>query len=150
MNWPIIAADAVVVLHLAYVAFVLVGLILIYIGWWRGWRWVRNFWFRLLHLVMIGAVVLEMVFDIECPLTTWENNLREAGGDAKRGADFVARCVNDILFPNYTDDNRIYFTIAFYATGALIFLAMVLVRPRWPWAKQPGPPQVAAAKPWTP
>jgi hypothetical protein len=150
MNWHIIAADAIVILHLAYVLFVLVGLALIYIGWFCRWKWVRNFWFRLLHLVMIAAVVFEVCFDFECPLTTWENQLRAAGGDPLHGGDFVARCVNAILFPEYTDENRIYFTIGFYTVGALIFLAMVLVPPRWPWAKKPGPQTPAQGKRWLP
>jgi hypothetical protein len=39
-------ADAVLLVHTAFIAFVLFGLIAIVAGWWRGWAWVRNGWFR--------------------------------------------------------------------------------------------------------
>lgn len=133
LNGYIVAANAVVLFHLVYVAVVLLGLLLIGLGGVLKWKWVRNFWFRALHLSMMSVVVVETVFGIECPLTTWENQLRRAGGDDIRGGDFIARFANDLLFPTYTDDNRIYYTIAYYAVGALVFLTFFFVRPNWPW-----------------
>ena len=40
-------ADSLLVVHFAFVAFVVVGFILILAGLWCGWKWVRNFWFRI-------------------------------------------------------------------------------------------------------
>ena len=48
------------------------------------WAWVRNFWFRTIHLAMIAVVVAESLCGIVCPLTDWEDRLREAGGGAER------------------------------------------------------------------
>src|SRR5262249_30053427 len=45
-----LAADLVVVVHFGYVSFVLVGQVLILLGVMCRWRWVRNPWFRWLHL----------------------------------------------------------------------------------------------------
>ena len=56
-----LAADAVVIVHYAYVAFVAVGLLAILLGLVCGWRWVRNFWFRSLHLLAILVVAAEAV-----------------------------------------------------------------------------------------
>jgi hypothetical protein len=67
-------------MHFAYVTFVIVGLILTLVGAVLHWRWVRNFWFCLMHLSMIGVVVLEAWCGVVCPLTTWENELRELAG----------------------------------------------------------------------
>jgi len=67
-----LAADAVVIVHVAYVAFVAVGLLAILLGLVCRWRWVRNFWFRSLHLLAILVVAAEAVCGITCPLTTWE------------------------------------------------------------------------------
>ena len=39
-------ADAVLAVHFAYVAFVVLGMAAILLGIALGWRWVRNFWFR--------------------------------------------------------------------------------------------------------
>lgn len=54
-----LAADAIVVAHLIYVSFVIFGLVLILLGRALGWTWVRNSWFRVIHLSMIMIVVVE-------------------------------------------------------------------------------------------
>ena len=69
-------AALVLVVHVAYILFVVAGLALIWIGAWLGWRWVRNFWFRVLHLCAIALVALEAILGIACPLTVLEDQLR--------------------------------------------------------------------------
>ena len=44
------AADAILVVHVLFVLFVLLGVVAIYVGFWLSWSWVRNIWFRWLHL----------------------------------------------------------------------------------------------------
>jgi cytochrome c biogenesis protein CcdA len=68
-------ADLIVVFHTAYVSFVVFGLAAILIGAVFHWGWVRNFWFRAIHLTTIGIVVIEALAGITCPLTDWENRL---------------------------------------------------------------------------
>jgi hypothetical protein len=68
--------DIIVAIHLAYVGFVIFGLVAILPGALLKWRWVRNPWFRWIHLVMIVIVAAEALVDFECPLTTWERHLR--------------------------------------------------------------------------
>ena len=63
-----LAADAVVLVHFSYVAFVVVGLAAILLGLARRWGWVRNVWFRSLHLLAILVVAAEAVCGITCPL----------------------------------------------------------------------------------
>ena len=53
----LLAADAVLLLHVLFVAFVVVGLLLILAGRLLSWDWVRNWWFRVIHLGAIGIVV---------------------------------------------------------------------------------------------
>ena len=65
-----LAADFVVTLHAAYVGFVVIGFVLILLGVVRKWDWIRNLWFRLIHLAMILVVVAEAWLGIVCPLTT--------------------------------------------------------------------------------
>ena len=74
-----IMADTILVIHASFVAFVILGFIFIILGALRPWAWVRNMWFRLIHLLSIGVVVLEAWVGGICPLTEWENRLREAG-----------------------------------------------------------------------
>ena len=82
-------ADVVVFVHVAYVGFVVVGLFLIFLGRLLRWNWVRNFWFRAIHVTMIGIVVVEALFGITCPLTTWENRLREMNGETAYQGSFI-------------------------------------------------------------
>jgi hypothetical protein len=74
---PILLADIVVTVHLGFMLFVLIAQILIVVGWVLRWAWVRNFWFRFIHLASIGLVAGEALGKIECPLTTLERHLRK-------------------------------------------------------------------------
>ena len=70
------------------------GLVAILLGGWRKWRWVRNFWFRLLHFLMIAVVVVESLVGIVCPLTDWEDALREKAGETVEQGTFIGRMVH--------------------------------------------------------
>ena len=74
--WYGLAADLVVVVHILYVAYIVIGLWLIVAGLRRGWNWIRNPWFRSTHLLAILIVVYELIVKANCPLTTWEMRLR--------------------------------------------------------------------------
>ena len=82
-----LAADLTVVVHFAYVALVVVGLLAIFVGIARRRPWSRIFWFRSLHLLAIFVVVAEAMCGITCPLTIWEKQLRLLAGQAD--------CAND-------------------------------------------------------
>ena len=47
-------ANAVLIVHVCIVLFIIGGLVLTLIGGLRRWAWVRNFWFRAAHLLGIG------------------------------------------------------------------------------------------------
>src|SRR5882762_9670687 len=83
-------ADLIVAIHIAYVVYVVGGLVAILIGALRGRKWIRNPWFRVTHLLAILIVVIEIFLKLNCPLTTWENQARAAaqqpvGGSAEVG-----------------------------------------------------------------
>ena len=59
-------ADVILLIHAAFVLFVVAGQELILLGWWRDWAWVRNPWFRFAHLLAIGYVVMEAWLGIAC------------------------------------------------------------------------------------
>src|SRR5438045_612860 len=73
-------ADAVAVIHLSYVLCVVLGLLIILVGRALGWEWIRNRWFRIAHLAMIGFVIVRALVWAQCPLTWWERDLRVLGG----------------------------------------------------------------------
>ena len=129
MNVYRLLADLVVVVHFTYVAFVVLGMAAILLGIVLRWRWVRNFWFRIVHFLMIGVVVAEEFGGVVCPLTTWENTLRESAGESARVESFVGRWVHDLLF---CDAPAWVFTLAYCLFGALVLAAFVIAPPRRP------------------
>ena len=94
----LVAADAVLLLHILFVAFVVLGLLLIFIGNARGWSWVCNPWFRLAHLIAISVVVILSWFGIICPLTTIEMELRLHGGGAVYPGSFISHWLETLLY----------------------------------------------------
>ena len=122
-----LAAYAVGVFHFAYVAFLVVGLILIVIGIFRSWQWIRSHWFRYVHLTMIGFVVFEAWMGITCPLTTWENKFRRLAGETTYKGDFIANAVHDLLF---FDLPPTAFTVIYSAFGLLVFATFLIAPPR--------------------
>lgn len=91
-------ADAVLVLHVALVGFVVGGLVAIVIGNLRGWQWVNRLTFRLAHLTTIGFVVLQAWLGATCPLTLLESWLREQAGHASYSGSFIEHWLQAILF----------------------------------------------------
>ena len=124
-----ITADIILVIHTAFVTFVVLGLLLTVIGLLLRWRWVRNFWFRTAHLLAIGLVVLQAWAGVICPLTIWENQLREQAGQAGYSGSFVAHWLHRIL---YYQAEPWVFTVCYSVFGALVLAVWIFGRPRWP------------------
>lgn len=122
-----LAADLTLLLHSSFVAFVVVGLILIFAGKVLTWSWVRNPWFRWAHLAAINVVVLQAWFGVICPLTTLEMALRSRAGDAVYTGAFVAHWLETIL---YYDAPQWVFAVGYTAFGALVLASWFWVRPR--------------------
>jgi len=122
-----IAADAMLVMHALFIAFVVLGLLSILIGKLAGWRWVFNLRFRLAHLVAIAIVVLQSWFGILCPLTVWEMQLRAAAGEQVYGESFIAHWLHRLLF--YQAPEWV-FTLTYTGFAALVALSWYWVRPR--------------------
>jgi 4-hydroxybenzoate polyprenyltransferase len=55
----LLAADAILLLHVLFVVFIVLSLLLIFAGNALAWHWVRNPWFRLVHLIAIAVVVVQ-------------------------------------------------------------------------------------------
>ena len=123
----LLIADALLVLHILYVAFVVVGLILIYIGKFVGWRWVCNPWFRLLHLLAISYVAVQSWFGLVCPLTEWEMAWRAQAGEAVYEQSFIAYWLHKVLF--YQAPEWVFMVVYSLFAGCVL-LSWFWVRPR--------------------
>lgn len=120
-------ADTVLILHVSFVAFVVVGLLLILVGGACGWSWVRNPWFRAAHLAGIGLVVVQAWLGIVCPLTTLEMWLREMGGDETYSGTFIAHWLQKLL---YYQAAPWVFAVAYSVFGLAVVASWAKVRPR--------------------
>jgi len=84
-----LAADAVLLLHLLFIAFALLGGVLVLRWHWLAW----------LHLpAVLWAVTVESLQWL-CPLTPLENALRQAAGQAGYSAGFIEHYLLPIIYP---------------------------------------------------
>lgn len=84
-----LAADAVLLLHLGFILFVLLGGVLAV-----RWRWAP-----LLHLPAVAwGVYIELSGGL-CPLTPLENRLRIAAGDAGYAGGFIEHYLLALIYP---------------------------------------------------
>jgi len=121
---PAFLADAIVVLHLAYVLFVVLGFAAVWLGVVLKWSWVRRPAFRVPHLVCTLIVPLEALGGLLCPLTTWERNLRLEAGQQPEDISFMGRIARGLLFydlPPYV------FTLCYVVFGLLVLATFFLV-----------------------
>lgn len=122
-----LAADLLLFLHVCIVLFIVMGLVLILIGRKTGWRWVRNPWFRLAHILAIAMVVAQSWIGEICPLTTWEMMLRSKSGGATYTGSFIAHWLEVILY--YRAPPWV-FTLIYTVFGGLVLVSWFWVRPR--------------------
>ena len=128
-SFYLLAADAVLLVHWMFVAFVVVGLLLILLGGALGWGWVRKRRFRVLHLVGIGYVTVQAWFGLICPLTHIENALRaraEGAGAAAYSGAFIAHWLDEWL---YIDAPMWMFAVAYTLFAGLVAGSWMWVRP---------------------
>ncbi len=90
MRWFLGAADVVLVVHLAFVLFVVLGGLL-------ALRWRRVAWVHV-PVALYGATI-EFVGFI-CPLTPLENSLRRRGGAAGYEGGFIEQYITAALYPS--------------------------------------------------
>lgn len=123
----LVAADLLLLSHVLFVAFVVFSVVLILVGRLADWAWVRNPWFRAIHLAAIGVVVLQSWLGVVCPLTSWEMALREHAGETVYAGTFVSHWLETLLY--YHAPAWVF--IAGYTLFALVVAACwIWVRPR--------------------
>lgn len=84
-----LAADAVLVLHLAFIVFVLLGALAVL-------RWPR---LALVHIPAVAWGAAVELLHLYCPLTPLENQLRLAAGQAGYSGGFVEHYLLALIYP---------------------------------------------------
>lgn len=126
-DFYILLADLILIIHALFGVFVVTGLIMILIGGVLRWSWVRNPWFRLLHLIAIGFVVIQTWLGAICPLTIWENALRKNAGESGYQGSFISYWLETILYYQFP---QWVFAVVYSLFGLLVLASWFWVRPR--------------------
>ena len=85
-----LGADVIVVLHLAFILFVVAGGFL-------AWRWK---WIAVAHLpAAIWGALIEL-FHWVCPLTPLENEMRRRAGEVGYEGGFIEHYITPIIYPS--------------------------------------------------
>ena len=113
-------ADVIVVIHALIAAYIVSGFVLIPLGAWLDWRFVRRRWLRLTHLLGILFVAAETALGYVCPLTLWEDWLRR---ESAQNAGFIARWVRSVL----------YYDVPLWIFGAIYIAGAVVALLFWRW-----------------
>jgi hypothetical protein len=84
-----VLADAVLILHLAFILFVVLG------GWLAAIR-PKLIW---LHLPVVAWGALVELMGLTCPLTPLENWLRDRGGETGYSGGFIDHYLTPLMYP---------------------------------------------------
>ena len=117
----LIAADLVVLLHFAFIVFVVAGGLLV-----LKWRWLL--WFHL-PAVIWGAFI--ELSGWVCPLTPIENMLRMIGGGGTYSSSFIEQYIVSVIYPSGLQrSTQIALGLIVVAINAVIYAAIFLQRQR--------------------
>jgi len=106
-----LAADAILILHAAFILFVLLGAVLSI-----RWRWIP---FVQLPAAAWGVFV-ELTGRV-CPLTPLENSLRRSAGQVGYSDSFIEHYILDIIYPSGLTTN-VQLTLA----GVVVIVNIVI------------------------
>ena len=120
-------AQWVLAVHVGIILFNVGGLVLIPLGGWRDWAFVRIWWWRALHLAILALVALQALLARACFLTLWQSAFERRVGEATSSAPLIARWLHDLFFwplPLW------FFAVLYVAVWLYTLLLWRLVPPR--------------------
>jgi len=123
--YPILA-NVVLIIHAAFVAFVVLTTPFIYIGKVLNWRWVRIYWLRIAHLIGICIVAAQSWAGVICPLTTLEMRLRQNSDLATYSGSFIEHWLQKLI---YWDLPAWAFIVIYSLFALLVIFAWYFVPP---------------------
>lgn len=115
-----IAADAVMVVHLAFVLFVVLGALLV----------LRHPWIAVLHLPAVAWGAWIEITGGVCPLTFVENDLRRQAGESGLPDGFIEHYIYPLLYPPGLTRSVQWTFATIVIVGNLALYAWILHR-RW-------------------
>ncbi|MDP8208044.1 MAG: DUF2784 domain-containing protein [Candidatus Electryonea clarkiae] len=125
----LLMADGILLIHFAFVTFIVAGFVFIWAGYFAKWRFIRNTKFRIAHIIAMAFVMGESLLGTICPLTNWENDLRIRGGQGKvYETTFMQEWIHRIIFYDFSEQT---FTVLYAAFLLLILLTSWIIPPEF-------------------
>jgi hypothetical protein len=122
-----ILADIIKFIHFLYIIFVVGGQIVIVVGLFRKWPFVRNLVFRLTHLIAILIVSFQEIVGLPCPLTVLEDYLNKRAGRPYSGdLTFIGRILDRLIYHDIPDW---IFTLMYVGFGGLVLVTIIAFPP---------------------
>jgi hypothetical protein len=91
-------AEAILAIHVLIIVFNVGGLIVIPLGAWRHWAFVRVRWWRVLHLASLAIVAVQAIWGRACFLTIWQSDLQRTAGQSASESPLIQRWVEHVVF----------------------------------------------------
>ena len=85
-----LAADGMMIAHLLYIIFVVVGGLLV----------VRARWLLWLHVPAVAWAIYVQFVGRACPLTSWEKGLRDLAGESGYDGGFIDHYLMPVIYPD--------------------------------------------------
>lgn len=115
-----LAADVVVVIHFAFILFVVVGGLLVL-------RWPRAAWLHLPAAMWGAAIVL---LGGVCPLTPLENALRHAAGQEGYEGGFIEQYLTPVIYPGGLT-RSVQIALGIFVVAVNLGVYAVALKRRW-------------------
>ena len=116
-----VMADVVLVAHLAFVVFVVLGGFLVLR--WRGLAWVH------VPVALWGGAIV--ITGFTCPLTPLENRLQQLGGRAGYQGGFIEHYITAVIYPaGLTRETQIVLGTAVLALNLVVYWRVVVLSRR--------------------
>jgi uncharacterized protein with PQ loop repeat len=120
-EWAKLGVDIIIILHFAFVLFVLFGALLLL-------KWRKLIW---LHIPAVAWGMLVELNGWLCPLTPLENHLRALAGLGMYHGDFVMHYIMPVLYPvNLTRTMQVVFGLIVMLVNVAVYLYVFRIKPR--------------------
>jgi hypothetical protein len=110
-------ADAVMLVHFGFLAFVALGGFL-------AWRYRRAI---ALHAAAVAWGLVSVLVGVECPLTAWEDRLRRLAGEQGLTRGFIDTYLTGVIYPR---EHLLTIQLAIAALVAVSWIGFALRRRR--------------------
>ena len=87
-------SEIVLLFHFCIFLFIILSFFLIPLGYQQKWEWVKNKYYRLIHIILMGVIFVETALGFMCPLTVLEHFLRN---DTKINNKFT-EIIHEIMY----------------------------------------------------